>query len=107
MSSRIHSDDNFNYTYDGQDVLREDRLGSITTYQNGPGIDNKISQNNWAGTQYFIQDHLGSTTGLADANGDLLRFLILIDLQDGGAGDGVGFEGYEGFVGLVERKCPD
>ena len=39
MSSRIHSDDNFNYNY--------------------------------AGTQYFIQDHLGSTTGLADANGDL------------------------------------
>jgi len=71
MSSRIHSDDNFNYTYDGQDVLREDRLGSITKYQNGPGIDNKISQNNWAGTQYFIQDHLGSTTGLADSSGDL------------------------------------
>ena len=71
MSSWLHGDDNYNFTYDGRDVLREDELGSVTTYRNGPGVDNKLSQDNYAGTQYFIQDHLGSTVGLADPGGSL------------------------------------
>jgi RHS repeat-associated protein len=71
ISSWLHGNSDIKFMYDGQDVMLDDSLGSLTKYQNAPGIDNKLSQNNYAGTQYFIQDHLGSTVGLADSSGSL------------------------------------
>lgn len=57
------------YTYDGQDVVRDDDSGTARTYQNGPGIDNKLKYNASNGARYFMQDHLGSTIGTANATG--------------------------------------
>jgi RHS repeat-associated protein len=58
------------YTYDGQDViLDQNSSGAQTTYINGPGIDNKLKVTTAAGSSYFLQDHLGSTTAMTDANG--------------------------------------
>jgi RHS repeat-associated protein len=60
---------------------------SLTKYLNGPGIDNKLRQtrpystgctnsippqcNTEFATEYFLQDHLGSTNGLTDTSGSL------------------------------------
>ena len=41
----------------------------MTEYQNGPGVDDKLSLKTGSGVKYFLQDHLGSTVGLADAAG--------------------------------------
>jgi RHS repeat-associated protein len=58
------------YTHDGQDVVRDDVNSAITTYQNGPGIDNKLKfVNSSTGAKYYMQDHLGSTIGTANASG--------------------------------------
>lgn len=61
------------FTYDGQDVILDQKSdGSTTTYVNGPGIDNKLKQTSTAtGTHYYLQDHLGSTTALTDASGNV------------------------------------
>ena len=58
------------FSYDGEDVVLDDDDNSGTTeYQNGPGIDDKLSLKTGSGVKYFLQDHLGSTVGLADAAG--------------------------------------
>ena len=44
---------------------------SATTYQNAPGIDNKLKMENSGVSQYFLADHLGSTIGLTDSSGSL------------------------------------
>ncbi|MEO6391635.1 MAG: RHS repeat-associated core domain-containing protein [Pyrinomonadaceae bacterium] len=60
------------YTYDGQDViLDQNSSGAQTTYINGPGIDNKLKRTSGGASSYFLQDHLGSTVGLTDANGSV------------------------------------
>ncbi|QYU68255.1 efflux RND transporter permease subunit [Leptolyngbya sp. 15MV] len=59
------------YTYDGLDVIQDDTNGTITKYQNGLGIDNKLKMLVGEQVKYFLQDHLGSTVGLADASGNL------------------------------------
>ena len=59
------------YTYDGQDVILDDTSDGIVKYQNGLGIDNKLSAKKGTNTSYFLSDHLGSTNGLADASGNL------------------------------------
>jgi len=59
------------FTYDGEDVLLDDANGTHTKYQNGPGIDNKLSLKTGSAVSYFLADHLGSTNGLADASGSL------------------------------------
>ncbi|MEQ1763371.1 MAG: hypothetical protein ABL984_09535 [Pyrinomonadaceae bacterium] len=66
------------FTYDGQDVVYEvetkpkpfvGTTSSISTYQNGPGIDNKLSLFKDGEYKYFAQDHLGSTDALTDSTG--------------------------------------
>ncbi len=49
--------------------MDDDTTLGITTYQNGPGIDNKLKLANGGTPQYFLQDHLGSTTELTNASG--------------------------------------
>ena len=65
-----------NFTYDGQDVVKDINTdGSTIEYLNGPGIDNKIRQkgSSTSTTYYFSQDHLGSTTALTGTTGKLVE----------------------------------
>jgi RHS repeat-associated protein len=58
------------FTYDGGDVILDQNSdGTSITYLNGLGIDNKIRQTVNGQAQYFLSDHLGSTTALTDATG--------------------------------------
>ena len=63
------------FVYDSQDVIADldanDQV--LTSYLNGPGIDNKIRQTDANGNLYFTHDHLGSTTALTDNNGDVVE----------------------------------
>jgi RHS repeat-associated protein len=64
------------YVYDGQNVIEDlDSSSSVvTSYLNGPGIDNHLRQtNNSTGVSYFLTDHLGSTSALTDGSGNLLE----------------------------------
>lgn len=61
---------NTKYTHDGLDVVMDDdTVLGVTKYQNGLGIDNKLSSVNGTNHRYFIADHLGSTNALTDAVG--------------------------------------
>lgn len=63
-----------NFLYDGVDVVVDRNSdGSDTDYVNGPRIDEKLRQSGSAGLLYFAQDHLGSTTALTDAAGNLVE----------------------------------
>jgi RHS repeat-associated protein len=63
--------DNTKFTYDGQDVVLDNNDGVITKYQNGLGIDNKLKLTTNGTSKYFLQDHLGSTTGLTNSSGNI------------------------------------
>ncbi|MEP6850587.1 MAG: RHS repeat-associated core domain-containing protein, partial [Acidobacteriota bacterium] len=63
--------ENTKFIYDGEDVLADDNSGTLTKYLNGPGIDNKLRSTNGSSVNYFLSDHLGSTTGLTDPSGNL------------------------------------
>ena len=57
------------FTYDGDDVLLSNMSGSVTSYQNGPGIDNRLSTKLAGGSgssSYSHGDHLG--TPIAGSN---------------------------------------
>jgi RHS repeat-associated protein len=51
--------------------MGDDANAGRTKYQNGPGIDNKLEYTNSNGTQYFLQDHLGSTIALSGSAGSI------------------------------------
>jgi RHS repeat-associated protein len=76
LGRRVSRDDGSqltSFTYDGQDVLMDDdSVGGVSTYQNGLGIDNRLKVSNSTTSSYFLADHLGSTNGLADANGSVI-----------------------------------
>ncbi len=63
------------FLYDRLDVVQDRGSdGSQVDYLNGPGIDDKLRQSNSGqGPLYFLQDHLGSTTALTDANGNVIE----------------------------------
>jgi RHS repeat-associated protein len=63
--------ENTKFIYDGNDVLVDDNNGTLTKYQNGLGIDNKLKMVTNGTAKYFLTDHLGSTSGLANASGNL------------------------------------
>ena len=48
------------YTHDGQDVVRDDVNNVVSTYQNGPGIDNKLKYSSNTGARYYMKDHFGT-----------------------------------------------
>jgi len=67
---------NERYVYDGADALIDLNAdwSVATTYFNGPGIDNHLRQtSSTAGVSYFLADHLGSTSALTDAGGNLVE----------------------------------
>ena len=52
------------------DVLQDRKSnGEVVNYVNSLGIDNKLKITTGTTSKYFLADHLGSTTGLADSNG--------------------------------------
>jgi len=58
------------FIYDGLDVVMDDDVtSSITKYQNGLGIDDKLSLKSGGLSKYFLQDHLGSTVALTNSSG--------------------------------------
>jgi RHS repeat-associated protein len=64
------------YVYDGQNVVQDLNSSSsvVTSYLNGPGLDNHLRQTNSStGVSYFLTDHLGSTSGFADGSGNLVE----------------------------------
>jgi YD repeat-containing protein len=63
--------ENTKFIYDGQDVIADDNFGTLTKYQNGLGIDNKLKMITSGTAKYFLQDHLGSTVGLTDASSNV------------------------------------
>ena len=63
--------ENTKFIYDGLDIVMDDNSGVLTKYQNGLGIDNKLKLTSGGVSKYFLQDHLGSTVGLADSSGNL------------------------------------
>jgi RHS repeat-associated protein len=66
--------DDTKFIYDGLDVVMDDDLvGGVTKYQNGLGIDDKLSLQSGGVTKYFLQDHLGSTVAITDAGGALME----------------------------------
>jgi RHS repeat-associated protein len=71
---RSTSDGALNFVYDGQDVIDDlDRDEVITSYLNGPGIDNKIRQTDVNGDLYYTTDHLGSTIALTNDSGTMVE----------------------------------
>jgi RHS repeat-associated protein len=63
------------FTHDDLDVLQDRKLyGDTTTttnYVNGLGVDDKLKVTSGSTSKYFLTDHLGSTVGLADTNGNI------------------------------------
>jgi len=63
-----------NFLYDGGDVvLDRNSDGSSVEYLNGPGVDDKLRQTNGVSTNYYLQDHQGSTVGLTDTTGNVVE----------------------------------
>jgi RHS repeat-associated protein len=64
-----------NFVYDGAEVVKDiNSDGSTVEYLNGPGVDNKLrlTDSRLSGPLYFVQDHLGSTTGFTNSTGSLV-----------------------------------
>ena len=60
------------FVYDGPDVVKDiNSDGSTVEYLNGLSVDNKLrlTDSRLPGSLYFVQDHLGSTTGLTNSTG--------------------------------------
>ncbi len=74
-ASRTSGGTTTSFLYDGADVVLDTAAdGSKVDYVNGPGVDNKLRQSSAAtGPLYFLQDHLGSTVGLANASGQVVE----------------------------------
>lgn len=64
------------FVHDGYDVLLDlnSSLAVTTSYLNEPGIDAHLRlTNTTTGVSYFLTDHLGSTSALTDASGNLVE----------------------------------
>jgi len=64
------------FTHDGMDVIQDrfeknDGNISTTNYVNGLGIDDKLKVKSGTTSRYFLTDHLGSTVGMSDTNGNV------------------------------------
>ena len=97
------------YTYDGEDVILDDGSEGVVRYLNGPGIDNKLRMESGGAASYFLADHLGSTNGLTDANGNLTSQAAYDSFgnQTGNIATRYGFTGRErdDFTGLMHYRA--
>jgi RHS repeat-associated protein len=65
--------ENTKFIYDGLDVIADDNSGTLTKYQNGLGIDNKLKISLNGTARYFLSDHLGSSNALTDSSGAIVE----------------------------------
>jgi RHS repeat-associated protein len=70
---RTKGSENTKFIYDGLDVIADDNSGTLTKYQNGLGIDNKLKISLNGTARYFLSDHLGSTNALTDSSGAIVE----------------------------------
>ncbi len=68
---RTQASDVQKYTHDGHDVVLDDINSTLTKYQNSPGIDNKLKYVTGGTSKYFLQNHLGSSVGIANSSGSV------------------------------------
>jgi RHS repeat-associated protein len=60
------------FTLDGLDVIQDRKSnGEVVNYVNGLGIDDKLKVTSGTSSSYFLQDHLGSTVGMSDSQGNI------------------------------------
>jgi len=59
------------FTYDGLDVVLDDDNSTLTKYQNGLGIDDKLKLASGGTSKYFLVDQLGSTNALTNSSGSV------------------------------------
>ena len=82
---------------------------TLTKYQNGPGIDNKLSLKTGSDVKYFLRDHLGSTVGLTDQTGAIVSSASYDSFgnQTGTLATRYGFTGRErdDFTGLMHYRA--
>jgi len=69
-SSRTADGATTNFLYDDDDVVLDRSSDSSVNYINGADIDEKLEQSSATGSQYFVQDKLGSVASLLDASGN-------------------------------------
>lgn len=98
------------YTYDGQDVVMDSFGSDITTYQNGPGIDDKFKVTTSRSSNYFLQDHLGSTVVIANSSGTSVSatgYDSFGNATNGGVTSRYLFTGreYDGYTGLQYSRA--
>ena len=74
-SSRVENGVLTNIVYDGANTILDIASnGTTIDYINGQGVDQRLRQTVAGnGKQFFLQDHLGGTTALADISGSLLE----------------------------------
>lgn len=68
---RTQGSDVQKYTHDGLDVIQDDINSTLTKYQNGLGIDSKFKTATSSTSKYILQNHLGSSVGLANSSGNV------------------------------------
>ncbi len=68
---RTQGSDVQKFTNDGGDVVLDDINSTLTKYQNGPGVDDKLKLVTGGTSKYFFPDHLGSTVGIATLSGSV------------------------------------
>ncbi len=108
LGRRIYTAGSFQFpqefTFDGHDVLVSNpQGGSATKYQNGPGIDNKLSVTHpgGSGATYYLRDHIGTTFGTV---GTSFSQGPIMDAFGGPSGDFTGRE-YDNFTGLYYYRA--
>jgi len=86
------------WTYAGEDMLRETRGATTLKYVHGPGIDEPLAIDDGSGLTYLHADGLGSVVAMTNAAGAVSlvrRYDAWGNLESGAATDGYAFTGRE------------
>ena len=92
------------FTYDGDDVLLSNTNSSITTYQNGPGIDNNLSTYSGSSSSYAHRDHLGTPLASSTTAGVLTGGTSITDSFGNGVSGFTGRE-YDSYLELQYSRA--
>lgn len=103
VSSKQPGQSAIGYTFDGDNVLLANNGGTITTYRNGPGIDNKLRSDTGSTTTFYLPDPLGTTIATAGTSGSF-SLLPPSDSFGNGSSDFTGRE-YDNFTELYYYRA--
>ena len=111
LGRRVHSGEIYgpttSFTYDGDDVLLSNMSGSVTSYQNGPGIDNALSVKLAGGSgssTYTHRDHLGTPIASSTAAGAYSGGTTIADSFGSGVSGFTGRE-YDSYLDLQYSRA--